>query len=75
MTAERMRLLVRSTRERGWSVVGNHAVKNVLGVGRALLGIDGHPLAGISVAASMDRMTRQRQRLIADLMRESLAQI
>lgn len=73
MTVERLRILVRSTRERGWSVVGNHAVKGVLGVGRALRDANGLPLAGISVAASMDRMTRQRQRMIAGLMDEALA--
>lgn len=72
MTVERLRILVRSTRERGWSVVGNHAVKGVLGVGRALCDADGLPLAGISVAASMDRMTRQRQQAIAALMHEAL---
>lgn len=72
MTAERLRLLVRSTRERGWSVVGNHAVKNVMGVGHAVRGPDGTPLAGVSVAAAMDRMTRTRQRQIAALMREAI---
>jgi len=75
MTAERLQLLVRATRERGWSVVGNHAVPGGMGVGRALLSADGQALAGISVAASMDRMTRQRQRLIAGLMEKALREL
>lgn len=72
MTPERLALLVRSTRERGWSVVGNHAVQGALGVGRAVRDADGRPLAGISVAASTERMTRQRQRWIAGLMQDAL---
>lgn len=72
MTPERLRLLVRSTRERGWSVVGNHAVQGALGVGRAVYDAEGQPVAGISVAASLQRMTPQRQRWIAALMRDAL---
>jgi DNA-binding IclR family transcriptional regulator len=75
MTAERMRLLVRASRERGWAVVGNHAVRGVLGVGRALLSSDGRALAGISVASEIGRMTPQRQRLIAGLMRDALSEL
>lgn len=74
MTPERLWLLVRSTRERGWSVVGNHAVQGALGVGRAVRDAEGRPIAGISVAASTDRMTRQRQRWIAGLMKDALAE-
>jgi DNA-binding IclR family transcriptional regulator len=73
MTPERLALLVRNTRERGWSVVGNHAVKGALGVGRTVRGAGGQPVAGISVAASTERMTRQRQRWIAGLMKDALA--
>lgn len=73
MTPERLGLLVRSTRERGWSVVGNHAVQGALGVGRAVCDAEGRPIAGISVAASTERMTRQRQRWIAGLMKDALA--
>lgn len=72
MTPERLRLLVRSTRERGWAVVGNHAVQGALGVGRAVRDAEGRALAGISVAASTERMTNQRQRWIAGLMKDAL---
>lgn len=75
MTPERLGLLVRSTRERGWAVVGNHAVQGALGVGRAVRDTEGRPIAGISVAASTDRMTRQRQRWIAGLMKDALADL
>lgn len=73
MTPERLELLVRNTRERGWSVVGNHAVQGALGVGRAVCDAERQPVAGISVAASTDRMTRQRQRWIAGLMKDAMA--
>lgn len=73
MTPERLQLLVRATRERGWSAVGNHAVPGALGVGRAVREADGRPVAGISVAAATERMTRQRQRWIAGLMQDALA--
>lgn len=72
MTPERLELLVRNTRERGWAVVGNHAVQGALGVGRAVCDAEGQPLAGISVAASTARMTSHRQRWIAGLMKEAL---
>lgn len=73
MTADRMKILVRSTRERGWSVIGNHATRNVLAVGMAVLGRDGTPEAAISVASISERMPRERQQLIARAMREALA--
>ena len=73
MTADRMKILVRSTRERGWSVIGNHATRNVLAVGMAVLNRDGAPAAAISVASISERMPRDRQQLIARAMREALA--
>lgn len=72
MTPERLRILVGSTRARGWAVVGNHAVQGALGVGRAVRDAEGRPLAGISVAASTERMTAQRQRWIAGQMKDAL---
>ncbi|MCL1960862.1 MAG: hypothetical protein FWG56_03590 [Desulfovibrionaceae bacterium] len=65
MTAERMRLLIRATRERGWSVIGNHATRNVLAVGMAVRNARGEPVAAISVATTQARMPRERQQLIA----------
>lgn len=73
MTPERLRLLVRATRERGWSVVGNHATRGVLAVGMAVRDAQGTPVAGISVATTMARLPRQRQQLIARTMRAALA--
>jgi len=73
MTPERMQILVRATRERGWSVIGNHATQGVLAAGMAVRGADGTPVAGISVASSIDRMPRDRQQLIARAMRSALA--
>ena len=74
MTPERLRILVHATRERGWSVVGNHATRGVLAVGMAVRNARGLPVAGISVATTMARLPRQRQQLIARAMREALAQ-
>ncbi|MCZ2497733.1 helix-turn-helix domain-containing protein [Xylophilus sp. Kf1] len=72
MTPERMAILVTATRERGWSVVGNHVIAGTLGVGLAVRAADGRPVAAISVAAPEDRMPRQRQQLIVRQMRAAL---
>ena len=73
MTPDRMKIMVRATRERGWSVIGNHATHGVLAVGLAVRGCDGAPVAAISVASTIERMPRERQQLIARAMREALA--
>jgi DNA-binding IclR family transcriptional regulator len=73
MTAERLHLLVRATRERGWSVIGNHATRNVLAVGMAVRDARGEPVAAISLASTLARMPRERQQLVARTMREALA--
>ena len=73
MTPERLQILVRATRERGWSVVGNHATQGVLAAGMAVRNAAGEPVAAISVASTVDRMPRDRQQLIARWMREALA--
>lgn len=72
MTPERQHILVRATRERGWSVVGNHATRDVLGVGMAVHDERGEPVAAISVASTLARMPRQRQQMIARACREGL---
>lgn len=73
MTPDRMKIMVRATRERGWSVIGNHATHGVLAVGLAVRGCDGAPVAAISVASTIERMPRERQQLVARAMREALA--
>ncbi|WP_028356586.1 IclR family transcriptional regulator [Bordetella petrii] len=69
MTIARMRLLVKATRDRGWSVVGNAAVPGVLGVGVALRDAAGYPRLAVSVSCIVDRMPAARQRTIAELIR------
>lgn len=73
MTPDRMKLLVQTTRERSWSVIGNHATDGVLAVGMAVNCAKGEPVAAISVASTLERMPRERQQMIARLMREALA--
>lgn len=73
MTPGRMEILVKATRERGWSVIGNHATQGVLAVGMAVPGANGAPAAAISVASTLERMPRSRQQLIVRRMREALA--
>jgi DNA-binding IclR family transcriptional regulator len=70
-----MRILVRATRERGWSVIGNHATRGVLAAGMAVRNAGGEPVAAISVASTLPRMPRERQQLIARTIRESLAEL
>ncbi len=72
MTPERMRLLVRATRERGWSLIGNHATRNVLAVGMAVRDARGAPVAAISMASTLARMPRERQVLVARAMAQAL---
>lgn len=72
MTPDRMRILIRATRERGWSVIGNHATRGALAVGMAVRNADGEPVAGISVATTLARMPRERQQLIARVMRDAV---
>lgn len=73
MTAARLHGLVRTTRERGWSVIGNHATSGVLAVGMAVRNAEQQPVAAISVASTVVRMNRERQRQIAQWIREALA--
>lgn len=72
MTPERMRILVRASQARGWSLVGNHAVPGALGVGLPVRESDGTLIAAISVAAPMGRMTGAHQRVILRAMRGAL---
>lgn len=75
MTAERMNVLVRSTRERGWSVVGNHAIEGILAVGMAVCNAKGVPVAAISIASTQGRMPRERQQLIARAMHAEVSKL
>jgi DNA-binding IclR family transcriptional regulator len=75
MTPHEMRQLISNTRSRGYSVVGNHAVRGALGVGCALRDPAGRPLLAISVTAILDRMPAARQREIAGWIQEELAQL
>lgn len=72
MTTREMRQLVQNTRSRGYSVVGNYAVRGALGVGCALCDATGRPQLAISVTAITERMPVARQRDIAGLIQDSL---
>jgi DNA-binding IclR family transcriptional regulator len=75
MTAREMRQLVQNTRTRGYSVVGNYAVRGALGVGCALCDAKNQPYLAISVTAITERMPATRQREIAGLIQEGLKTI
>ena len=72
MTPVKLRALVLATRERGWSVVGNHATRGVLAVGRPVYGADDQIIAGVSVATTEERLPLARQRAISRLIRQAL---
>lgn len=72
MTRDQMERLIRSTRERGWSAVGNAAVPGILGVGIPVPRQAGHPIYAISVSSVMERMSLKRQRFVVGVMREEL---
>ncbi|GAB3081972.1 IclR family transcriptional regulator C-terminal domain-containing protein [Bordetella muralis] len=75
MTPHEMLRLIENTRARGYSVVGNHAVRGALGVGCALLDPQGAPILAISVTAIIDRMPAPRQREIAGWIHAELARL
>jgi len=75
MSANEMLRLIENTRARGYSVVGNHAVRGALGVGCALLDAHGAPVLAVSVTAIIDRMPAQRQREIAGWIKTELARV
>ncbi len=57
---------------RGYSVVGNYAVRGALGVGCALCDHKGRPILAMSVTAITERMPAPRQKEIAGLLRDAL---
>ncbi|MYN13377.1 helix-turn-helix domain-containing protein [Pusillimonas sp. TS35] len=75
MSTREMRQLVLNTRTRGYSVVGNYAVRGALGVGCALCDAHNEPLLAISVTAITERMPATRQREIAAMIQEELKAI
>lgn len=75
MTEERLHILLRATRERGWSVVGNHVVPDTLGVGYVIRSPADAPLAAISVAAPFHRMPPPRQHRIIQAMQSTVAEL
>lgn len=73
MTQREMRQLIANTRTRGYSVVGNYAVRGALGVGAALCDAQGTPVLGLSVTAITERMPSRRQKEIAQMLEQTLA--
>ncbi|MCQ9615759.1 IclR family transcriptional regulator [Paenalcaligenes niemegkensis] len=73
MTQREMRQLIANTRTRGYSVVGNYAVRGALGVGSALCDAQGKPILGLSVTAITERMPSRRQKEIAQMLESTLA--
>lgn len=72
MTPARLKLLLKTTRERGWSVVGNHVIEDILGVGIAVPALHFGVPAAISVAAPVQRMSQTRQQFLVKTMKKAL---
>ncbi|WP_374521688.1 IclR family transcriptional regulator [Hydrogenophaga sp.] len=72
MTPARLQLLLKTTRERGWSVVGNHVIENILGVGISVPALHFGVPAAISVAAPVQRMSQARQQFLIKTMKKAL---
>lgn len=72
MNCDQMLRLVRSTQERGWSVVGNAAVPGVLGVGIPVPYPSGQVDFAISVSSMIDRMPAKRQREIIEMIKREV---
>jgi len=73
MTREKLKCLVKSTQERGWSVVGNAAVPGVLGVGIPVPRRSGRPELAVSVSSLTERMPATRQRMIVETIHRHLS--
>jgi DNA-binding IclR family transcriptional regulator len=72
MTTAALRDLIRSTRERGYSVIPDYAVAGVTGVGRALLDRTGRPPAAISVSTVSERMDKARQHTVSPILKQEV---
>lgn len=74
MSTERLSSLMKSTRERGWAIVGT--VPGTLAIGLTVPAPGGTPIAAISVAAPLERMTAKgRQNFVVTTIRETLAKL
>lgn len=67
-----VRQLVNNTRSRGYAIIGNYAIPGITGVGMAVIE-KGHPIAGLCVSSTTERMSVSHQRLIAKCLQEALA--
>jgi len=72
ITVEMIHRLRLNTRQRGYAIMQNYAVRGAMGVGCALVREDGHPMLAISVSAVSDRMPHSRQADIAKLIQREL---
>jgi DNA-binding IclR family transcriptional regulator len=72
MTTAALRDLIGSTRKRGYSVISDCAVAGVTGVGRAILDRTGRPLAAISVSTVSQRMDKERQHAVSQILKQEL---
>lgn len=73
LSIDDLRKHISTARQRGYAVIGNHAVSNVTGVGVALESDDAEITTGISVAALDNRMNQKRQAIVAKIMREEIS--
>lgn len=73
ISVKKLRLLIKATRERGWSAVGNAAVQGVLGVGVAIADRGGRPRFAISVSSVEARFTVTRQKAVVQIIKDEIA--
>lgn len=72
ISTEMIHRLRLNTRQRGYAVMPNYAVRGALGVGCALTRPDGQAMLAMSVSAITDRMPIKRQAETASLLRREL---
>lgn len=75
MTPNRLQILLKAARERGWAVVGNHVVSEILAVGISVPALHRGMTAGISVAAPTLRMSAQRQQFLVKTLRQAVDEL
>ncbi len=65
LTGAKLRELVESTRNRGYSLISDFAVAGVTGLGKAILDRSGYPLAAISVTTVSQRMDDMHRNMVS----------
>jgi DNA-binding IclR family transcriptional regulator len=72
LTGAKLRELVESSRNRGYSLISDFAVTGVTGIGKAILDRSGYPLAAISVTTVSQRMDDMHRNMVSQILKSEV---